>query len=75
MFNFFSPFRALGARASLVVDTFNEGRPAVTHIFHGRTRAEAESNYRAHCQQDPFLMACTRGQLPNCSFKARWEEA
>lgn len=36
--------------------------PVVTHLFHGRTRAEAEGYLAAHLQADAFLRGCeTRG--------------
>lgn len=32
--------------------------PVVTHVFHGRTRKEAEGYHESHRKSDAFLRAC-----------------
>ena len=67
-----------GAKVRLVVDIFEaKPYPVVTHIFNGRTRAEAQSYYDAHLDTDEFLRGCVRaGRYKKliCRHETRWEE-
>jgi len=56
---------------SLVVDTYEEDNPVpvVTHIFHGTSRKQALSFYKAHLKADRFLAGCEKGRFKN--FRCR----
>lgn len=59
-----------------VVDIYgSKSYPMLTHIFHGRTKAEALEMYRRHLKADRFLHGCVHGTEIGCEAEARWEGA
>lgn len=51
--------------------------PVVTHLFHGRTKDEAQRYHRSHLKSDAFLRACEAGRAYRgvrcvADTRARW---